>query len=106
MSAAPKHVPTRQGVIIAVDPHKASWTAVVVIADLAAADLIRVEVNRAGYRQLRRFAAAWPDARMGNRGRSRLGSTTDRAAAGRPDRGHRRSRELARRVRLLSTGHG
>lgn len=58
MSAAPKHVTARHGVIIAVDPHKASWTAVVLTADLAAADSIRVRVNRAGYRQLSRFAAA------------------------------------------------
>jgi transposase len=63
MSVSAKQVLTRQGVVIAVDSHKASWTAVVVAADLAAADSIRVEVNRAGYRQLRRFAAARPDAR-------------------------------------------
>ncbi len=63
MSAAPEQVIARHGVVIAVDPHKASWTAVVVTADLAAAAAIRVQVNRAGYRQLRRFAAAWPDAR-------------------------------------------
>jgi transposase len=106
MSAAPKHVLTRQGVVIAVDPHKASWTAVVVTADLAAADSIRVEVSRAGYRQLRRFAAAWPDARWAIEGAAGLGAplmerlredqivVTDVPA------------KLARRVRLLSTGHG
>jgi hypothetical protein len=48
MTAAAKQVVTRQGVIIAVDPHKASWTAVVVTADLAAADSIRVEVAALG----------------------------------------------------------
>jgi transposase len=101
-----KHVFTRQGVVIAVDPHKASWTVVVVTADLAAADSIRVEVNRAGYRQLRRFAAAWPDARWAIEGAAGLGAplterlredqitVTDVPA------------KLARRVRLLSTGHG
>ena len=75
MSAAAKasSLPA-QGVVIAVDPHKASWTAVVVTADLAAADAIRVEVNRAGYRQLRRFAAAWPDARWAIEGAAGLGA--------------------------------
>ena len=106
MSAAPEQVIARHGVVIAVDPHKASWTAVVVTADLAAADTIRVEVNRAGYRQLRRFAAAWPDARWAIEGAVGLGAPLAE-----------RLREdgiavidvpakLARRVRLLSTGHG
>jgi len=106
MSVAAKHVLTRQGVVIAVDPHKASWTAVVVTADLAAADSIRVEVNRAGYRQLRRFAAAWPDARWAIEGAAGLGAPlTERlredqiAVTDVPAK-------LARRVRLLSTGHG
>jgi hypothetical protein len=35
-----------QGAVIAVDPHKASWTAVVVTAGLAAAGSVRVEANR------------------------------------------------------------
>jgi hypothetical protein len=105
MSAAPERVPGRQGVVIAVDPHKASWTAVVVTADLAAADSIRVEVNRAGYRRLRRFAAAWPDARWAIEGAAGLGAPlTERlrdqiAVLDVPAK-------LARRVRLLSTGHG
>jgi transposase len=106
MSVAAKRVLTRQGVVIAVDPHKASWTAVVVTADLAAADSIRVEVNRAGYRQLRRFAAAWPDARWAIEGAAGLGAPlTERlredqiAVTDVPAK-------LARRVRLLSTGHG
>jgi transposase len=106
MSAAPERVLSRQGVVIAVDPHKASWTAVVVTADLAAADSVRVEVNRAGYRQLRRFAAAWPDARWAIEGAAGLGAPlTERlredqiAVTDVPAK-------LARRVRLLSTGHG
>ncbi len=106
MPAAPEQVLTRQGVVIAVDPHKASWTAVVVTADLAASESIRVEVNRAGYRQLRRFAAAWPDARWAIEGAAGLGAPlTERlredqiAVTDVPAK-------LARRVRLLSTGHG
>ena len=78
----------------------------VVTADLVAADSIRVEVNRAEYRQLRRFAAAWPDARWAIEGAAGLGAPlTERlredqiAVTDVPAK-------LARRVRLLSTGHG
>jgi transposase len=106
MPAAPERVAPLQGVVIAVDPHKASWTAVVVTSSLAAADAVRVEANRAGYRQLRRFAAGWTDVRWAIEG-----------AAGRGAPLAERLREdgiavvdvpakLARRVRLLSTGHG
>lgn len=106
MSVSPKSALSRGGVVIAVDPHKASWTAVLVTSDLAAAGAIRVEVNRAGYRELRRFAADWPDARWAIEGAAGLGAplaerlredqipVTDVAA------------KLARRVRLLSTGRG
>jgi transposase len=93
-------------VVIAVDPHKASWTAVAVTAGLSPADAIRVEVNRAGYRQLRRFAQRWPDASWAIEGAAGLGA---------PLAGRLREdgiavtdvpAKLARRVRLLSTGHG
>ena len=49
-------------VIIAFDPHKASWTAAAVDTRLQPVASIRVPVNRDGYRQLRRFARRWPDA--------------------------------------------
>ena len=62
-----------QRVVIAVDPHKASWTAVVVTAGLIPAGELRVEANRAGYRQLRRFAAAWSDVRWAIEGAAGLG---------------------------------
>lgn len=48
--------------IIAVDPHKASWTAVTVDGRQQPVAAVRVEVNREGYRQLRRFARRWPNA--------------------------------------------
>ncbi len=51
MSAAPDTLRNPHSVVVAVDPHKASWTAVAVTAGLAPADAIRVEVNRAGYRR-------------------------------------------------------
>ena len=103
MSAAPEQVVVRHGVVIAVDPHKASWTAVVVTPHLAAAGAIRVEVNRAGYRQLRRFAAAWPDARWAIEGAVGLGAQlAQRLCEDQIDV----PAKLARRVRLLSSGQG
>ena len=49
-----------QPVVIAVDPHKASWTAAAVSAALAPLATITVQVGAPGYRQLRRFAERWP----------------------------------------------
>jgi transposase len=106
MSAAPKPVLTRQGVVIAVDPHKASWTAVVVTEGLAPAGAIRVEVNRAGYRQLRRFAAGWPDARWAIEGAAGLGAPLAERLREDQIAVIDVPAKLARRVRLLSTGHG
>ena len=106
MSTAPEPALAQRSVVIAVDPHKASWTAVAVTAGMAPADAMRVEVSRAGYRQLRRFAKRWPDASWAIEGAAGLGAplaerlredgiaVTDVPA------------KLARRVRLLSTGHG
>jgi transposase len=54
--------PAPAPVIIAIDPHNASWTAVAVDNRLQPLAVIRVEVDRDGYRQLRRFAGRWSDA--------------------------------------------
>jgi len=106
MSAASVRPHNRDGVVIAIDPHKASWTAVVVDGGLAAVATLRAEVNRGGYRQLRRFAAGWPNARWAIEGAAGLAAPlTERLRADGiavidvPAK-------LARRVRLLSTGHG
>lgn len=106
MPAAPERVVPLQGVVVAVDPHKASWTAVVVTAGLAPAGAVRVDANRAGYRQLRRFAAGWTDVRWAIEGAAGLGAPLAErlredgiAVVDVPAK-------LARRVRLLSTGHG
>jgi transposase len=48
-------------VVIAVDPHKASWAAAAVDTSLQPLDVIRVPVSLQGYRQLRRFAQRWSD---------------------------------------------
>jgi len=49
-------------VVIAIDPHKASWTAVAAGQRLQPLAHVRVEVSRDGYRQLRGFARRWPHA--------------------------------------------
>ncbi|WP_159104787.1 transposase [Plantactinospora sp. BB1] len=93
-------------VVIAIDPHKASWTAVAVDNRLQPLAAIRVEVNRDGYRQLRRFAGRWPHATWAVEGAAGLGAAlTARLAADDIDVADVPSK-LARRVRMLSTGHG
>jgi hypothetical protein len=61
-------------VVIAVDPHKASWTAAAVNSALAPLATLRTPVSRQGYRQLRRFAADWPDAEWAIEGATGLGA--------------------------------
>jgi transposase len=92
--------------VIAVDPHKASWTAAAVDAALQPLATIRVPVSRDGYRALRRFARRWPNAGWAIEGAAGLGAplTTRLHADGIavidvPAK-------LAARVRLLSSGHG
>jgi transposase len=93
-------------VVIAVDPHKASWTAAAVDSALRPLATIRVPVSHAGYQQLRRFAARWPTAVWAIEGAGGLGaplasrlSDAGIAAVDVPAK-------LATRVRMLSTGHG
>ena len=93
-------------VAIAVDPHKASWTAAAVDASLQPVDAIRVPVSDSGYRQLRRFARRWPQARWAIEGATGLGAPlTMRLHADRIEVIDVPAK-LACRVRLLSTGHG
>ncbi|SBT39016.1 IS110 family transposase [Micromonospora narathiwatensis] len=93
-------------VVIAIDPHKASWTAVAVDNRLQPLAAIRVEVNRDGYRQLRRFAGRWPHATWAVEGATGLGAAlTARLTADHIDVVDVPAK-LARRVRMLSTGHG
>ena len=48
--------PSKSQVMIAIDPHKASWTAAAVDASLQSLATVRVPVSDDGYRELRRFA--------------------------------------------------
>jgi len=61
-------------VMIAVDPHKRSWTAAAVDARLQPLATVRVPVSRDGYRDLLRFARRWPDTAWAIEGASGLGA--------------------------------
>jgi len=106
MPVAPTYPNGSYGVVIAIDPHKASWTAVVVGSGLTPVAALRVEVNRAGYRQLLRFAAKWPQARWAIEGAAGLGAPLTERLRAEGIAVIDVPAKLARRVRLLSTGHG
>jgi transposase len=55
---------TAERVVLAVDPHKASWTAAVVDHGHRVRGQLRVPASREGYRQLRRLARRWPTASL------------------------------------------
>ncbi len=93
-------------VVIAIDPHKRSWTAVAVNGSLQLQTSIRVDADRDGYRELRRFAGRWPEARWAIEGAGGLGAplATRLLADGLAVLDV--PAKLAARVRALSTGHG
>jgi transposase len=93
-------------VVIAVDPHKASWTAAVVNASLQPLATLRVPVSAAGYRQLRRFASRWPQASWAIEGAGGLGAPLATRLSAEGIAVVDVPAKLAARVRLLSTGHG
>ncbi len=93
-------------VVIAVDPHKASWTASAVDSSLQPLASVRVPVSRDGYQALRRFARQWPTAGWAIEGAAGLGAplttwlrTDGIEVVDVPAK-------LAARVRVLSSGHG
>jgi transposase len=92
--------------VIAIDPHKASWTAAVVDASLQPVARIRVPVSRDGYRALRRFANRWPDPTWAIEGASGLGAPLTARLRTEGIDVVDVPAKLAARVRMLSTGHG
>jgi transposase len=93
-------------VMIAIDPHKASWTAAAVDGSLQLLATIRVPVSREGYRALRGFARRWPKTGWAIEGAVGLGAPLAvRLRADGIDVVDVPAK-LAARVRLLSTGHG
>ena len=93
-------------VVIAVDPHKASWTAAVVNSSWQPLATLRVPVSAAGYQQLRRFAGRWPQASWAIEGAGGLGAPLAIRLCGEGITVVDVPAKLAARVRLLSTGHG
>lgn len=92
-------------VVIAVDPHKVSWTAAVVNASLQQVATLRVPVSAAGYRALRRFAGRWPQASWAIEGAGGLGAPLASRLSGDGIAVVDVPAKLAARVRVLSSGH-
>lgn len=93
-------------VVIAVDPHKASWTAAAVSSALAPLATITVQVGPHGYRQLRRFADRWSTVMWAIEGASGPGGPLVTRLASDGIEAVDVPAKLAARVRMLSTGHG
>jgi transposase len=93
-------------VVIAVDPHKASWTAAAVDGSLQPMATVRVPVSRDGYRALRRFACRWRHAGWAIEGAGGLGAPLTARLKADGIEVLDVPAKLAARVRLLSTGHG
>ena len=93
-------------VVIAVDPHKASWTAAAVGPGLQPLATIRVPVSREGYQGLRQFARRWPGAEWAIEGAAGLGAPLITRLSADGITATDVPAKLATRVRMLSTGHG
>jgi transposase len=92
--------------MIAVDPHKASWTAAAVDESLQPLNTIRVPVSAEGYRSLRRFAEAWQNTVWAIEGAAGMGAPLTTRLAQDGVEVIDVPAKLATRVRMLSTGHG
>jgi transposase len=93
-------------IVIAIDPHKASWTAAAVDDSLQALATMRVAVSREGYRSLRRFARSWRADLWAVEGASGMGAPLTARLARDGVKVLDVPAKLAARVRVLSTGHG
>lgn len=95
---------TAATVTIGVDPHKRSHTAAVLDARRQVVDQIRVPSTRAGYLQLRRWAARWRDRRWAVENAPGLGRALARWLVTDDEHVVDVPPKLSARVRLLSTG--
>jgi transposase len=98
--------PTSSGVIIGVDPHKASHTAAVLGTRRQVLAHLRVPSDRAGYRQLRRWSARWPRRLWAVENTAGLGSSLTQWLLNDGEQVVDVPAKLSARVRLLSSGHG
>jgi transposase len=94
------------GVIIGVDPHKASCTAAVLDERGELIDQQRFASTRTGAGALRRWAKRWPQRRWAVEGASGLGRRLAQQLVGEGEPVLDVPAKLAARVRLLSAGHG
>jgi transposase len=94
------------GVIIGVDPHKASRTAAVLDERGEPVDQQRFASTRTGWRALGRWAKRWPERRWAVEGASGLGRRLAQQLVGEGEPVLDVPAKLAARVRLLSAGHG
>jgi transposase len=94
------------GVIIGVDPHKASYTAAVLDERGELVAQQRFAATGTGSRALCRWAKRWPERRWAIEGASGLGRRLARQLVGDGEPVLDVPAKLAARVRLLSAGHG
>ena len=97
---------TSAPVIIGVDPHKASHTAAVLGGRHQVLAHLRIASDRAGYRQLRRWSARWPQRLWAVENTAGLGSSLTQWLLRDGEQVVDVPAKLSARVRLLSTGHG
>lgn len=93
-------------VVIAIDPHKKSWTAAAVDESLQPLATIRVPVSGDGYQSLHRFAREWQGGMWAIEGASGVGAPLTARLAADGVQVIDVPAKLATRVRMLSAGHG
>jgi transposase len=93
-------------VMIGVDPHKASHTAVALDERGQLLGQQRVPATLEGYRALREWAACWPDRRWAVEGAHGVGRPLAQQLVADAELVVDVPAKLAARVRVLSTGHG
>jgi transposase len=93
-------------IVIGIDPHKSSLTAVAIDATGTRLAARRFAVNAGTFRQLTTWAATWPQRRFAVEGAHGLGRGIAQQLAGAGEQVVDVPATLAMRARLLTTGGG
>ena len=93
-------------VTIGIDPHKGSHTAAALDGRQRVIGQIRVLATSAGYRELRRWAADWPERRWAVENVGGLGRSVAQWLLGDGETVIDVPPKLSAGIRVLSTGHG
>ena len=93
-------------VVIGIDPHKGSHTAVALAAEETRLGQIRVRASAAQVENLRAWAASWPERVWAIEGAAGLGRLLAQQLLAGGEQVLDVQPKLAARVRLLNTGHG